>query len=192
MEKQSKYCSLRLLSVKRINSTSQFGITSKVANGAFNSCSQIIHNTWNRTVPRTEPCGTCLVTNCQPDAASSTIIQNKCLAWVDSFFSVLLCLAPYTYYIEINMHMMQLSADSVVCPVPQSKAKWQFLATVEKRREEKRREEKRREEKRREEKRREEKRREEKRREEKRREEKRREEKRREEKRRPIWSLSFK
>lgn len=52
------------------------------------------------------------------------------VARVDSFFSVLLCLAPYTYYIEINMYMMQLSADSVVCPVPQSKAKVCKLATA--------------------------------------------------------------
>lgn len=52
------------------------------------------------------------------------------VARVDSFFSVSLCLAPYTYYIEINMYMMQLSADSVVCPVPQSKAKVCKLATA--------------------------------------------------------------
>lgn len=46
------------------------------------------------------------------------------------FFSVLFCLTPYTYYIEINMHMMQLSADTVLCPVPQSKAKVCKLATA--------------------------------------------------------------
>ncbi|KAK4815828.1 hypothetical protein QYF61_008431 [Mycteria americana] len=33
-----------LLSLKRVNSTSQFGIISKHANGAFNSCIQIIEN----------------------------------------------------------------------------------------------------------------------------------------------------
>ena len=38
-----------LLSLRRVNSTSQFGIVSKLANGAFNSCMQIIDQNieWN-------------------------------------------------------------------------------------------------------------------------------------------------
>ncbi|KAK4806785.1 hypothetical protein QYF61_005581 [Mycteria americana] len=47
-----------LLSLKRVNSTSQFGIISKPAKGAFNSCIQIVDKYIVRTGPRIEPCGT--------------------------------------------------------------------------------------------------------------------------------------
>ncbi|PKU29818.1 hypothetical protein llap_16140 [Limosa lapponica baueri] len=63
-----------LLSLERVNSTSQYGIVSKVANGAFNSCIQIIDEYFEQNwSPRIEPRGTPLVTHRQPDVAPFTI-----------------------------------------------------------------------------------------------------------------------
>ena len=58
------------------------------------------------------------------------LILMLLLGWVFLLCFVLFCLSPYTYYIEINMHMMQLSPDTVLRPVPHSKAKVCKLATA--------------------------------------------------------------
>lgn len=62
----------------RVNSTSQFGIISKLGNGAFSPASRSLINIFNRTGPRTHPWWMPQVTGHQPEVAPFTIILKLC------------------------------------------------------------------------------------------------------------------